>query len=289
MYERSAMGLRLRGLLERGHPLHHFHAVHVSLPLSPRIERDGTEVPSAGERLAATLLADLAAQIAAEGATALSLLIFDTVRASLVGSEDASEPVSAYLRAVARLLAPYPTAAALLAHHAGWQDGETPKKRERGSSALRGNVDGSVYLEAGAYNAELGQAPLLLTTHKVRDGERPPPLRLIRSRITLASLDAFGRSSTTCLIESDPRSREDLEAEATAAQAAADSALEARVLAALAPGTVTSLKTLRLLLGVKYDLVEAALARLVQAGRVTVPTRQRAPYVVVGAGAEGDA
>jgi hypothetical protein len=94
----------------------------------------------------------------------------DTVRASLSGSEDSSEHVSAYLRAVGRVLATVPGAAALLVHHAGWQDGEGKRPRERGSSAWRGNVDGTLYIEAGKYDQEHHERRLILRTLKVRDG-----------------------------------------------------------------------------------------------------------------------
>ena len=80
-------------------------------------------------------------------------MIIDTVRASLIGSEDGSESVSAYLRAVRRLLAPYPEAAGLLAHHAGWQDGEHGREAgarllglpgQRGRHALPGGDGGEL-------------------------------------------------------------------------------------------------------------------------------------------------
>ena len=79
-----------------------------------------------------------------------------------------------------------PGAAALLVHHAGWQDGDTPRKRERGSSTWRGNVDASLYLEAGTYNRETGTCPLTLKWLKVRDGGIPRADALrIRRRVEL--------------------------------------------------------------------------------------------------------
>ena len=58
------------------------------------------------------------------------------------------EHVSAYLRAVRRILSSLPDAGALLVHHAGWQgEGKSSRQRERGSSAWRGNVDGTWYLK----------------------------------------------------------------------------------------------------------------------------------------------
>ncbi len=98
----------------------------------------------------------------------------DTVRASLSGSEDSSETVSAYLRAIRRQLRHLPGAGAILAHHSGWQDGDQKRRRERGSSSFRGNVDGTLYLEVSDERGSEDVA-LSLRTLKRRDGERPRP------------------------------------------------------------------------------------------------------------------
>jgi hypothetical protein len=280
-YERDALGVRLLGLMERGAPLADLHVIHVPWPLSPRVDRDGTETPSVGEVRVTALLAELAVAVAATDSPPLRLVIIDTVRASLVGSEDSSEPVSAYLRAVARLVARHPDAGVILAHHAGWQDTESPRKRERGSSAWRGNVDATVYVEAGEHNRELGETTLTLTTKKVRDGEVPPPVRVLRRRVTLATQDAFGRPRTTCVIDADPRTRADLDAERVAARAAEERAVDDRALAMIARGEVTGVRMLRILLGVKMDTATATLARLLLAGRVKRPLRAGQPYTVV--------
>ena len=87
----------------------------------------------------------------------------------MTGSEDSSEHVSAFLRAGRRLMARTPGAAWCLVHHAGWQDGDSARKRERGSSAWRGNCDATLYLEAGEYDTERGEALLTLRVLKVRD------------------------------------------------------------------------------------------------------------------------
>ncbi len=109
-------------------------------------------------------LTTLTQELATTARPPIVLVIIDTVRASLAGNEDSSEHVAAYLRAVRRLLLCVPGAAALLTHHAGWQDGDTPRKRERGSSAWRGNVDITLYLEAGDYDPDRGEACLTLRT-----------------------------------------------------------------------------------------------------------------------------
>src|SRR5204863_7235303 len=106
---------------------------------------------------------------------------------------------AACMRVHRRLLATVPGAAGLIAHHSGWMDGEVPRRRERGSSAWRGNCDGTLYLEAGEYDQARGEARLTLHSLKVRDGERPAPLHLIRQRVTLTARDRHGRSLTSCI------------------------------------------------------------------------------------------
>jgi hypothetical protein len=279
-FEGDALGLRLRGLREAGRALDHLYVIdQVDDPLSPRVDRDGNESPSAGELAVRDKLADLMNDFAPP----LTLLIVDTVRASLVGSENMSDVIAAYLRATRRLLAPYPEAAAILAHHAGWQDGETDRKRERGSSALRGNVDGTLYLEVVEENLETGVAALSLTARKVRDSKKPPVLRLLRTSVTLATRDDRGWPETTCRIEPDPRTAQEISDEEARVRAGDEAALDQRAYAVLAQGDITSIKTLRLLLGVQYGMAEAAVARLMRAGRIRPPAKQRTPYTVVTA------
>jgi AAA domain/DnaB-like helicase N terminal domain len=280
-FEGDALGLRLRALQEAGFALTHVYVLHAGEPLSPRVAFDGTESISAGERQLATALAALAEQLAAAGAPPLSLLIVDTVRASLVGSEDTSDTIAAYLRAVRRLLAPYPTAGAILAHHAGWQEGEGGRKRERGSSAFRGNVDATLYLEVTGVNWELGITDLALTALKVRDEARPAPLRLLRTTVPLSTVDAEGRAHRTCRIESDSRSPQDLADERARETAAQEAALDQRALRLIGQGGITSVKALRHRLEVRYEVAEAVLMRLLQAGRVQAPGRQREAYTPV--------
>jgi hypothetical protein len=286
-WEGDALALRLLGLREAGATLAHLHLLRASAPLSPSVDRDGLERPSAGELALAEALAELTARLAAAGAPPVRLLVVDTLRASLTGSEDHSEDVAGYLRAVRRLLAPYPEAGALVVHHAGWQDGETRRKRERGSSALRGNIDATLYVEITEEALEQGRAYLTLSALKIRDDTKPAPLRLVRSRVTVDRVDETGRPYTTCVIETDPRSREDLEAERARAETAEAEALAQKAEAVIARGTVTSLETLRALLGVSKPAAQATLARLLLAGRVHPPARQRGAYTLAG-GSESD-
>ena len=165
----------------------------------------GKKFPSRGERTVRAALDVLAAHLVTTQSPPVVLVVIDTVCASLSGSEDSSEAVSAYLRAVRRIVAHVPEAAAILAHHAGWQDGESRRKRERGSSAFRGNVDVTLYLEGGHYDTARGEAQLVLRALKVRDTERPPPIRLVRRRVELAESIGRGEPVTSCIIERDRR------------------------------------------------------------------------------------
>ena len=171
-FEGDALGLRLSALHDAGFPLENVHVVRATDPLSPRVGRDGVEGVSFGEVAISEALAELTARLEAENRPTIALVIIDTIRASLSGPEESSEHVSAYLRAVRRLLAPFPGAAVILAHHSGWQDStEQRRKRERGSSALRGNVDATHYLEVVADAPEEHGAYLELRALKVRDDE----------------------------------------------------------------------------------------------------------------------
>lgn len=284
-FEGDAIGLRLRAMHEhRDARLEHVYRIKAADPLSPLVTRE-TELPSQGEidvRLALKVLRD---DLAATDQPPIVLIIIDTVRASLQGSEDSSEPVSAYLRAVRRILTTIPSAAALLVHHAGWQDGEAQKKRERGSSAFRGNVDATLYLEAKDYDPHTESAPLILTTHKVRDGEKPPPIHMVRQRVTFTETDAHGKPLSSCVIDPDPTTPAARQAAQTAQDDAEAAALDLRVLRAiLAHPEATSQDRLSLAVGARKVAVNAALSRLLLAGFVRFPTKQRQPYTVTVAG-----
>jgi hypothetical protein len=285
-YEGDAIGLRLRALHEHRHArLEHVYRVKAAAPLSPNITRDG-ETSGIGELDVLDALRTLAHDLETEGRPAIVLVIVDTVRASLHGSEDSSDSVSAYLRAIRRLLEAIPPAAGLLVHHAGWQDGDAAKKRERGSSALRGNVDATLYLEAGDYVHETESAPLTLTTHKVRDGERQAPLHFIRQRVTFPDLDAHGKPLTSCVIDPDPRSASDHAADRAAKATAAQQVEDLRLLRLLLvqSDTMTSVERIRAALRIKKDAADATIARLTVCGWIAPPAKQRAPYTITLAG-----
>jgi AAA domain-containing protein len=286
-FEGDALGVRLRALKHiHGHRLDNLHTIPANNPISPRIARDGSEQPSIGEEQITDALAETASSLAAAGAVPIRLIIVDTVRASLSGSEDSSENVSAYLRAVRRLLARVPGTAAILAHHAGWQDTtENPRKRERGSSAFRGNVDATLYLEAGEADEVRGETALILRTLKLRDAEKPPPLNLIRRRVELLEMDCRGEPLTTCVIDRDRRTRADREAGHLAVVSAANKEADLRTLRAIVdrPDVATAQDRLALLLNVRKAAVGGSLSRLVGLGWA-LPGKRGHPYAVTDAG-----
>jgi hypothetical protein len=272
-YEGDAFRLRLRALVEQGHHLANVYLLRATEMLSPTVDlRSRLELPSLGETALVEALTALRTDLAQRQQPDLGMLVIDTVRASLSGSEDSSEHVSAYLRACRRVLASCPGAGLLLAHHTGWQDGEVKKKRERGSSAFRGNVDVSYYLESDE-PADDGSARLTLSALKVRDGERPAPLRLLRRRVELPEWDG-GEPVTSCIIEPDRTSREDRDAEKNAA-------LDAQVLTLIAsrPDLAGSQEVLAQALNVRKATLQTSLSRLLAAGAITRPS-QRQPYTV---------
>jgi hypothetical protein len=283
-FEGDALGPRLAALSEAGFSLSNLYVIRASDPLSPRVERDGTEILSLGEIDLAAALAELAARLRAEDKPPIRLIVVDTIRASLAGSEDRSAEVSAYIRAARRILAGCPGAAGALIHHAGWQDGEEPRRRERGSSAFRGNCDATFYLEVDKNGPKKDdpnnhQAYLTLKALKVRDEERPAPLRLVLRRVWLAEPDERGARRSTCIIERDKRQAVDIEKEEARAKAEAQVKLEAHAIKAVRENRVTSVAVLRRLMGVNQNIASDTLNRLETQGRIERKKGQ--PYRIV--------
>jgi RecA-family ATPase len=289
-FEGDALGLRLQALAEHGHDLDGIHILRASSPISPRVLRDeGIEAPSIGEALIVEQLEALAARLAHEERPPVALMVVDTLRASLSGSEDNSEAVAAYLRATRRILATRPGAGAIVSHHAGWQDGEVKRKRERGSSALRGNIDATLYLETVEENDDRSEVALQLVALKVRDAERPPPLRLIRRRVDVLALNRRGEPMSSCIVVEDTSNRHQVEREKAAEQQAqaeaADRQLGQQVLTTILahPDQATSKDRIRDYVGGAKPRVSAAVTRLLQAGFIE-PGRRGQPYRVTETG-----
>ena len=284
-FEGDAFGLRLRSLQDAGgHRLEHVHLLRASEPLSPNVDRDRVELPSRGELAVSDALERLATELTDARRPVIRLIVIDTVRASLTGSEDNSEPVSAYLRAVRRIVARVPGAAGVLAHHSGWQDGEAKRKRERGSSAFRGNCDATLYLEAGAYDPDAGEAPLTLRTLKARDEECPPPMHLIRRRVDLNEAGPDGQTRSSCIIARDRRTREDREAEHLQAVETEHRETDIKVLRAMQDyPAATSITRLRPYVGLRTGIVSDSVARILRANWATEGKRGQ-PYTITEAG-----
>ena len=283
-FEGDALNLRYQALRDAGHTIEHVHLLRPSEPLSPIYDRDRVERPSRGENVVGDALGTLVAELEAHQRPPVVLLVVDTVRASLAGSEDSSENVSAYLRAVRRLLRHVPGAAAVLTHHAGWQDGETKRKRERGSSAFRGNVDATLYLEAETYDRDTGTARLTLRTLKSRDTEPLPPLHLIRRRVELCGSNGRGEPLTSCVIDHDRRTREEREADKVEAVEAEHRETDLAVLGAMRDyPEATSISRLRVRVGLRTEAVSAAVGRILRAGWA-VEGKRGEPYRLTEAG-----
>ena len=284
-FEGDALGLRLQALKEvGGHRLDHVYIVRASAPVSPVIDRERVELPSRGESEIISALDSLTSELATTHKPAIVLVVVDTVRASLSGSEDNSESVSAYLRAVRRIMTHVPGAAVILAHHSGWQDGENKRKRERGSSAFRGNVEATLYLESEDYDAQRGEAQLTLRALKIRDAERPAPLSLIRRRVDLNESNGHGEPVTSCVIDRDRRSREDRDAERQQVVEAEHRDIDLVVLKAMQDyPAATSITRLRAYVGLRTGVVSDAVARILRGGWA-VEGKRGQPYTVTEAG-----
>lgn len=288
-YEADALGLRCRALAEvHRRTLRGLFFLKAAAPLSPRIGRDGAEAPAQGEIETAAALRDLASSLEATGLPPLALVIIDTARLAFAGSEDSSGDVSAFIRAVRRILAAAaPGAAVLLVHHAGWQDGDadTRRRRERGSSAWRGNVDATLFLEAGEFDVERRQMPLTLSTLKARDAAPAPPLHLVRRSVTLSTYDEHGRPHTSCVVEADPRSQAEREAAEAAASVAESRARLVEVLRHVDahPDQAVTLDTIREGLGIRKQELAALVGNLKDLGYLAKGGRGE-PYRVTSAG-----
>ena len=286
-FEGDFLAGRLRALVEAGHAVDAVYTVRPTAAISPTVLRGQAEAISAGEQAVADALRHLSETLAASGRPPVRLVIVDTVSASMDGSASDDATTAAYLRAVRRLLAVCPDAGVLLVHHPGWQDADTKRKRERGSSVWRGNVDAVFFAEAGPAD-ERGDVPITVETLKTRDVARPAPLGLVRRVVALAGLvDVDGRPVSSCLVDVDPVSPADrratMAAEAEARDAARIDVLARRVLRACAAGTVTSQKGV---LEVRHADAVAAFRHAIREGWLEKPTKSGHGYAVTRLGIE---
>jgi len=280
-FEGDALSTRLRAIEERHErDLEHVHVLHATEPISPGIDhRDRTERSSMGEARVSEALDSLSAQLEADGKPPVRLVIIDTVRASLAGSEDASDNVSAYLRAVRRITRRVPQAATILSHHSGWQDGDTKRSRERGSSAFRGNVDATLLLKRGRQPSP-GLTYLDLRALKVRDGALWDDTLQLRT-VDVGLPVTNGRQVTSCIVQ--PADRSEVQKVETEAREAERQRLVVRVLRAMLDSGATNKRALRESVGLKSDTVDDIVAEL-QARKLARPRPRGAVYEVQAAG-----
>jgi hypothetical protein len=275
--ESDHLGRRYIALAEsQGYDLENVYAGRLQVALSRR----GEDIAD-GERVLIDAIIRLNGQLEASRKPPLGLIEVDTVRASMGGSEDSSEDVSSYLRAIRRILAATPGAAALLAHHAGWQDGDTKRRRERGSSAWRGNVDATLYLEGDRDEKIPGLYALRLQTLKVRDSERPEPLHLIRRCVQISGEDSHGGRLSSCVVERDVFWQQGLDA----GRSAREGLIDLRTLTVIAerPDLSINLESLKNALRMRKAAIGDSVRRLLESGFIESGRRNQ-PYSISTAG-----
>jgi hypothetical protein len=219
---------------------------------------------------------DIASELEKNSRPPIRLLLIDTVRASMAGDESSSKDASEYLRVVRRIQREAaPESFVLLNHHTGWLDGDTKKKRERGSSDFRGNVETSIYLEkTGTLD---GNVTLTLLFVKVRDSKPLPPVRLVRKTIQLDGVDQWGASRASCVVVKDPRTDEQIRYEERRKQDAEESILLDQLLEALRGMSITSKDEIGPAIGVSRNKGREILIRGQREGLITRP-RKQSPY-----------
>lgn len=230
-------------------------------PLNMRTNEDQSQ----GEKDLLTAVRSLVFQLKKGEKPPLRMIIIDTVSASLVGDENSSSQIADYLRAIRRVQAQEaPLAGTLLIHHTGWQDGESPKLRERGSSALRGNVDVSLLLKSGG--GPVGEkAPLQLLWQKVRESKQPAPRYMFLVPIELDYKDHWGNMENSCIIEPDTRTARERRLAALKDKAKKDGGMKDAVLKAILGGTFTNQKDLATEVGKSPNAVSTFLAEAIGA------------------------
>ncbi len=102
--------------------------------------------------------------------------------------------------------------------------------------------------------------------------------------------DRRGKPLSSCVIDPETKTAGDLAAEKAHAEAAAHLSDDRAVMRAILahPDTATSQDRLKALCGgIRKERVTAAVSRLLSAGWITFPTKQRQPYTVTPTGRQG--
>jgi hypothetical protein len=279
VYFEGSLGVRLRAIQQAGRPVDHVYTLLGTKRLSPAVARDQTETPSQGELDLRHELEALSRTLAEKSRPPVRLLIIDTARASMSGSEDASENVNAYLGAIRRLLRVIPDAGAIIVHHTGWQDADKPRKRERGSSDWRGSVDGSILLEAVGEPSDTGDVEVRITTMKVRDGRVPSPFSLIRRQVLVGDvIDSLGRPATSCIMVDDPALVAQRASDAAARAAAEQRVNDLKVLRAVRGHAITSISDLIAKARLGTGPGNEAISRVTASGELLKPEKRGLQY-----------
>lgn len=157
------------------------------------------EIPFYASRTSAELtsyhsaqaVSDAVAAMADNADTAPGLVIIDTLAANFgAADENSAKDMGLFLTLVQRLLRERFDCTVLVVHHVGHGD----KKRERGSYALRGNVDTRLLIE------RTDDLASLMTCEKSKDAERFKPLAVRLQLVPLGFDDHEGRPVTSLAV-----------------------------------------------------------------------------------------
>lgn len=143
------------------------------------------------------LVAEIRAMLAEKGWT-LELVILDTLNRTLNGDENSAKDFAAYQRALDRIRDEF-GCADLFIHHTGHD-----KSKERGTYAIRGNVDVSLSMEV------ISDTTRRLHAHKIKDAEAPEDIFFALNIVHLGEFDDEGNEIKSVTIRnvsaSDPES-----------------------------------------------------------------------------------
>jgi len=258
-FEGDALGIRLAALADSGKNLDRFFTLRMSAPIT---------TPT-GEKQTATALAKVADKIReADGDKyPLRVIVFDTVRQAMTGDEDSSDDMTDFIHAVKRICEPYKDAAILLVHHTGWQDANDPKKikkRERGSSALRGNADNTFILLEDKESAAAAEGYLVMLCLKMKDGRKSKPLSMQRVE-----------RADSCVMVKDERKREPIEVK----EAREEDELRVAVLEAVRDSHLNNKDEVRVKVGKRKPEVGVEINELI-AGKFIIEGKRGEPFII---------
>ncbi|MCB1746303.1 MAG: bifunctional DNA primase/polymerase [Gammaproteobacteria bacterium] len=157
------------------------------------------QIPFYASRTSAELTSYTSAYAVSEAVAAMveaagevpAMIIIDTLAANFgAADENSAKDMGAFLNFTQRLLRERFDATVLVVHHVGHGD----KKRERGSYALRGNVDARLLVE------RTNDLESLVTCEKMKDAERFAPMRASLAVVPLGIVDSEGRPVTSLTV-----------------------------------------------------------------------------------------